>query len=224
MKQPKARQQAQIDLLPLDFDYGHAPADRLGGEAGQVMPVRVRDPQLRERLLVLIQLAKRKLKPDPVRDCERALSQFSADFSRFVVALYGLDPTEPKNVIAVENAYAVLGWIAETSALVWRADFAQLFMAQAHQQLPRLDAAVWPRLIAHIDMLLVGSEIGPMRPLAMRCERRSMGFGWFEDYFKHMSRAQYQRYMREHDILLATMPTLLPALREFLAGLVKNPH
>ncbi len=224
MKQPKARQQAQIDLLPLDFDYGHAPADRLGGEAGQVMPVRVRDPELRERLQALIHLAKRKLKPNPVRDCELALSQFSADFSRFVVALYGLDPTQPKNVIAVENAYALLGWTAETSALVWRADFAQLFMAQAHQQLPRLDAAVWPRLMTHIDMLLAGSEIGPMRPLAMRCAHRALGFGWFEDYFRQMSRAEYQRFVREHDIVLTTMPTLLPVLREFLAGLVKNPH
>lgn len=224
MKQPKARQQAQIDLLPLDFDYGHAPADRLGGEAGQAMPVRVRDPELRERVLVLIQLAQCKLKPNPVRDCEMALSQFSADFSRFVVALYGLDPTQPKNVIAVENAYALLGWTAETSALVWRADFARLFMAQAYQQLPRLDATVWPRLMTHIDMLLAGSQIGPMRPLAMRCAHRALGFGWFEDYFRQMSRAEYQRFVREHDIVLTTMPTLLPVLREFLVELVKNPH
>lgn len=224
MKQPKARQQAKIDLLPLDFDYGHAPADRLGGETGQMMPVRVRDPELRERLQILIRQAIHSLRPDPLRDCEIALRQFSADFSRFVVVLYGLDPTEPKNVIAVENAYALLGWTVETSALIWRADFEQLFMAQASQQLPRLDAAVWPKLITHIDMLLAGSQIGPMRPLAMRCAHRALGFGWFEDYFRQMSRAEYQRFVREHDIVLTTMPTLLPVLREFLVELVKNPH
>lgn len=224
MKQPKARQLAQIALLPLDCDYGFAPADRLGGESGQRMPVKVRDPVLREQLQMLARQIYWRCRPDPVRDCKAALRQFGADFSRFLLALHGLDPAQPKNVIAVEDAYALLGWTAETTALIWRADFAQLFMAQARQQLPRLDAAVWPKLIAHIDMLLAGSEIGPMRPLVMRCERRSMGFGWFEDYFKHMSRAQYQRFMREHDILLATMPALLPLLREFLVVLVKNPH
>lgn len=221
-KTPKPRQQAQIDLMPLDFDYGHAPADRLGGSPAQAMPIKVRDPDFNLRLRAWAQQALIKLRPDPVRDCETALAHFSADFSRFLVALHGLAPDEPKNVIAVENAYGALGWQAENTALVWRSDFPSLFLATAKQQLPHLAAPALEKMAVACGLLLTGSDIGSMRPLLMRCERRSMGFGWYEDYFKHMSRAEYARFMRELDILRDTAPVLLPQLQQLAMTLAKN--
>lgn len=221
-KTPKPRQQAQIDLMPLGFDYGHAPADRLGGSPGQVMPVKVRDPDFKMRLRGWARQALIKLRSDPVRDCEAALAHFSADFSRFLAALHGLDPSQPKNVIALENAYGALGWQSENTALLWRCDFAEILLATAQQQMAHLAAPALEKMAAACELLLAGSDVGSMRPLLMRCERRAMGFGWYEDYFKHMSRAEYARFMRELDILRDTAPVLLPQLQQLAMTLAKN--
>lgn len=140
------------------------------------------------------------------------LQAFSLAVARWLRALIDLQAHDTQSVQAAENALIALVMLYADGPLAHGADLQQLYACHVDHQWKRLDHAASEAARQHASWLLHGSEDGLVRSLLPRIEHRRLGFGWYEDYFRHMSASDYASHLRGCQILADRGPALIQRL------------
>lgn len=221
MKPPGKHLLKHLHAFPVFADLDHAPVEVLGGSDGDPacprQPVKLAmPPSWLEKCLLIARtsMIRRWHRLHPLAHARHDLHAFSLGMAQWLIAVHDLDTQNKHSVQAADNALIALVMRIEDGPLAYCADFNSLYACHLGHQWKKLGTAAQQRICLHAGWLLAGSEDGLIPSLTPRIEHRRVGFGWYEDYFRHMSRAQYAQFLRGCQILADHGPAALQMLMQ----------
>lgn len=213
MKPPGKRLLKRLHALPVLAEPDHPPA--LPGTGTFRHPPGVAIPP--GRLEKCVQLTRQAVvrrwhRLRPLAHARHDLHAFAREMAQWLGCLHALDALEKNSIQAAENALIALVVRVEDGPLAYCTHFPSLYACHLGHQWKSLHQEARARIQRHARWLLDGSDNGQIRSLFPRIEHRRVGFGWYEDYFRHMSRAQYVQFQRGCQILADHAPQALDTL------------